>query len=1235
VILYGYNSNVAFKTSTAGVYEHAENLLSRLKAKRSDAPDRPLVLICHSLGGIVVKQMLVLAKLNDSYSKIRKAAYGIAFFGTPHRGGNSARLGDVASSIARSVLRNPQNNLMEALKSDSLFSDSLIQNFRHQLEDFHIISFYETRSFKGLGLVVDRRSATLGLAGKRERQVAVDADHSRICKFEEPDDTYEHVEDCLAELIEGAIKNAADRQAKELQASKEQATEWQPQDEEFLHSIYTSDYDGHKNTIISAVLGTCKWFLKHAQYTDWLDPYHSRLLWVSGDPGCGKSVLSKFLIESLQTTSSTSLESGCLLYFFCDDKIEAQRPAISILQALVHQLLVQKPELILNLRSHIHRKGLQAGKELHTLWEIFLQCCNDPVSKNVFVVIDALDECEEKGRNVLLGLIQKHFSVNHRKPDGHVLKILMTSRPEVRIADIIENVPNVRLRVENEGSNIRNDIALVVQDRLEKASASVGFTRKVSTSLHSRLLDGAGQTFLWVSLAMQVLEQSAEASEAALIEVLEELPEGLDDIYETILRRVRPNQVAKVTKVLQLLVCSFKPLQLAELNIALALDDKDMSLGNVTSRLEPRFDRTLQVLCGPFLRISEHRVDLVHQTAKEFLLRPRATLLSATPSLHNLTWKYCVDPVKAHQTLANICMTYILSRHPLVQQAESERLGDARKLLLNYASDYWDAHLREIDSKWPDDLIETALDLCQPRTKDLEFCCQRWRYNKVVVKPMTLLAAASLFGLDIIVTTVLDRGYDVNLVSLLGDTALTFAAIGGHESTIRLLLDNGANPQRFNVMKAALNFRRSGVVRLLLEKGSEISQDGMKEMAIAAESGDVALLTLLFKRGITAYGKTLESDETPIYVAAERGHIPFVQELLAQGVSWGHENKDGSIAIDVAAEKGQTHILRLLVSKPYQSFVKLKAGKAVYLAATSGHQDALSTLILNGAPTSWADEIGRNALHRAAEHGHDDILKLLVEFGSSVNDKNGMGETALISAARNGHTEAVEALLSLQANANCQDIIGWTALCWAVLGGHERAADMLLKAGCSAYVALQFLEKSSLWQSNSQKNSEIVGKLWSASMVEGDDQLQQLLRPIGRSPSGVFILGEINKRMVKISVSSGSTSSITSLIGAKQLDIHRLIDTRYSGMAKGVSSVRIVGRVHFTMAKIGDQETSLSLVVLETIHAPSEVLLGMNFLRIHRAVIDFENEVLVLDGKTVPLILSWNMDWNNREVLLR
>jgi predicted alpha/beta hydrolase family esterase len=58
-MLFGYNANVAFQSSTAGVLEQAHNLLNRvrMKRRRDQAEHRPLIFIAHSLGGIVVKRV--------------------------------------------------------------------------------------------------------------------------------------------------------------------------------------------------------------------------------------------------------------------------------------------------------------------------------------------------------------------------------------------------------------------------------------------------------------------------------------------------------------------------------------------------------------------------------------------------------------------------------------------------------------------------------------------------------------------------------------------------------------------------------------------------------------------------------------------------------------------------------------------------------------------------------------------------------------------------------------------------------------------------------------------------------------------------------------------------------------------------------------------------------------------------------------------------------------------------
>lgn len=99
ILLFGYNSNVAFETSISGVRENAVNLLNRLVNKRANTEERPIIFVAHSLGGIVVKRALVEATLDDSYKRICDATFGIAFFSTPHHGSNLGNLGDIAASI--------------------------------------------------------------------------------------------------------------------------------------------------------------------------------------------------------------------------------------------------------------------------------------------------------------------------------------------------------------------------------------------------------------------------------------------------------------------------------------------------------------------------------------------------------------------------------------------------------------------------------------------------------------------------------------------------------------------------------------------------------------------------------------------------------------------------------------------------------------------------------------------------------------------------------------------------------------------------------------------------------------------------------------------------------------------------------------------------------------------------------------------------------------------------------
>ncbi|KAL5086823.1 hypothetical protein Trisim1_008735 [Trichoderma cf. simile WF8] len=183
VMLFAYNSSPAKAAAAMRLDEHARMLLSCLKDKRKDSPLRPIVFLCHSLGGIVVKSALVEGTLDPAYGSIVKSTRLLVFFATPHLGGNYSGIGDIAAKIVRTGLGTPSNDLLDGLKAGSRDVIRRFEQARHLPANCLVISFYETESYGRIGLIVEKESAVLNLSDDRERKVALKANHSKICKF--------------------------------------------------------------------------------------------------------------------------------------------------------------------------------------------------------------------------------------------------------------------------------------------------------------------------------------------------------------------------------------------------------------------------------------------------------------------------------------------------------------------------------------------------------------------------------------------------------------------------------------------------------------------------------------------------------------------------------------------------------------------------------------------------------------------------------------------------------------------------------------------------------------------------------------------------------------------------------------------------------------------------------------------------------------------------------------------
>ncbi|KAJ5513231.1 hypothetical protein N7463_002783 [Penicillium fimorum] len=905
-------------------------------------------------------------------------------------------------------------------------------------------------------------------------------------------ETEKRISDILFGLQDIA-KEHKDIAEKQLEIQKNLVKQkWSEKQEECLQlfrlTTGTKDatYEWYKYHVGARVEGTCEWFLSHGNFQKWSEQDSGPLL-VSADPGCGKSVLAKYLIDDRLPHSAT------ICYFFFKD--QDQNTVRQALCALLHQLFSQKPFLVEHAMDEFRKNRRNLIKSTKALWTILENAVQDSQTGPVIIVLDALDECAESEFEDLVQNVQSQFRSG--QSGRRVLKYLLTSRPYEQILSkfrgLLHVFPTIRIPGEEESESISQEVNHVIEYRVEQLAKEKGLSDLIKGHLAKRLLGIPHRTYLWVYLVFDYLKtENFKKTPKGVDCTIESLPANIYETYEQILNKSKDHPM--VRKALSIILAASRPLNLSEMNVALNVDSTSKFLHDLDLEEDEDFKSRLRDWCGLFVSIHHGRIYFLHQTAREFLL---AHSLSPTTIQPGSRWQHSITNQDAHKVLAKVCVVYLdfLNNDivPMDARTESCQILD-QYTFLYYSAENWGTHYLKAGISTGDDIrpisgSRQSSGYYSKRYHDVE---SKDRYSR------TPLSWAAENGHEAVVKLLLEKGADFELkYKSYSQTPLLWAAENGHEAIVKLLLEKGTNfeskgadleskdryDNRTPLSWAAENGHEA-IVKLLLEKGADfeskykrydqtplswaaengheaISGDknaNRTPLSWAAGNGHEAIVKLLLEKGADFESKDKKYDQTPLSWAAENGHDTIVRLLLEKGTNFeskgadfeSKDRHDNRTPLLWAAENGHEAIVKLLLEKgaDFESGDKNANRTPLSWAAGNGHEAIVKLLLEKGADFESKDKNNdQTPLSRAVWKGHEAIVQLLLEKGADIESKDKNDDrTPLSWAAEKGHEAIVKLLLEKGAKFESKDrLYDQTPLSWAAENGHEAIVRLLLE----------------------------------------------------------------------------------------------------------------------------------------------------------------------------------------------
>ncbi|MCJ1393371.1 hypothetical protein MMC18_006244 [Xylographa bjoerkii] len=550
------------------------------------------------------------------------------------------------------------------------------------------------------------------------------------------------------------------------------------------------------------VINSGTWFVDSKVFQTWVESNESKILWLNGITGAGKSTLMTTAVERLLAMEGVRER---VAYFYCSFSESASLDPTNILGSILAQLCKPTDSVYakIELRHNSSRNRRFVADELiDLLLEIVQQ------DRSVYIFLDAVNEC---GDPVEVLNYMRRLSAHRLKNTVH---IFLSSINEGGIDDCIESFPcwSAATLLPRDMSD---DIELLVRASIETNPRLRKHSKELKEEIANALTQGAQGMFRWVQCQLDRLAKLK--TEGAIHDALTSLPPTLDKTYEEMLCRVGVEDEHLARDILQLLSFALEPMNLNKICEFLQITSGMAVLDHSKKLTDPK---DVLSICGSLLSYQDEDVALAHHSVKTYL----------ESNLQGRVEYFKVSEVNAHHSLALKCLNYLsmdaFSDGPCANPSLL-RARMTKHPFLRYAANNWTHHTNKVSNI--DGPLWTALRAFLFSSDSGRGNFLSWIQvlipNSRNIRTTPPLYYAASYGMLPVVRFLLDAGVSTEIPGgRCSATPINIAAFRGHAEVVQVLLDHGADPlardvEGYSAVEWAQRLRRGSVLEVLASAG--------------------------------------------------------------------------------------------------------------------------------------------------------------------------------------------------------------------------------------------------------------------------------------------------------------------------------------------------------------------------------------------------------------------------------